>query len=139
VVHTDADGRPSPGCERVRRLGLPAHALPAPGTSEDVAMLLAAQAGATLIVAVGTHFSLVEFLDKRRGGMASTFITRLKVGAILVDAKGVSRLYRPGVTPAQIAVPLLSPVTPMTVIARHSAAVHRCLSWVSLAAMRWWR
>src|SRR5205823_2954459 len=58
VVHTYADGRPSPGWERIQRLGAPAYALPAPGTSEDVAMLLAAQAGAELIVAVGTHFSL---------------------------------------------------------------------------------
>jgi uncharacterized membrane-anchored protein len=139
VVHTYTDGRASPGWERVQRLGLSAHPLPAPGTSEDVAMLLAAQAGAELIVAVGTHFSLVEFLDKRRGGMASTFITRLKVGAVLVDAKGVSRLYRPGVSPAQIAVLLLSAVTPMIVIALHSAAVQRWLSVVSVAAKLWWR
>ena len=65
----------------------------APGMSEDVAMLLAYEAGATLIVAVGTHATMVEFLDKGRRGMASTFLTRLRLGPVLVDAKGVSRLY----------------------------------------------
>jgi uncharacterized membrane-anchored protein len=57
-------------------------------------MLLADEGGATLIVAVGTHGTLMEFLDKGRSGMASTFLTRLRVGGKLVDAKGVSRLYR---------------------------------------------
>ena len=66
----------------------------AAGTSEDIAMLLAYEKGAELIVAVGTHASMVEFLDKGRAGMASTFLVRLKVGPILVDAKGVSRLYQ---------------------------------------------
>jgi uncharacterized membrane-anchored protein len=67
---------------------------PAAGTSEDIAMLLADDKGAQLIVAVGTHATLMEFLDKGRSGMASTFLTRLRVGSKLVDAKGVSRLYR---------------------------------------------
>ncbi len=67
---------------------------PAAGTSEDVALLIADDKGAALIVAVGTHATLVEFLDKGRAGMASTFLTRLRVGGKLVDAKGVSRLYR---------------------------------------------
>ena len=71
---------------------------PAAATSEDIAMLLADEKGASLIVAVGTHATLVEFLDKGRGGMASTFLTRLKVGGKLVDAKGVSRLYRQNIS-----------------------------------------
>ena len=83
-----------PGLERVRRLGVEPVVFPATGTSEDVAMLLADDKGAELIVAVGTHATLVEFLDKGRSGMASTFLTRLRVGGKLVDAKGVSRLYR---------------------------------------------
>jgi uncharacterized membrane-anchored protein len=93
VVHAYADGR-APGLARVEELGLTAVVFPAAGTSEDVAMLLADEKGATLIVAVGTHATLVEFLDKGRSGMASTFLTRLRVGSKLVDAKGVSRLYR---------------------------------------------
>ncbi|MGH3322490.1 MAG: putative cytokinetic ring protein SteA [Streptosporangiaceae bacterium] len=93
VVHAYRDGR-SPGLSRVRSLGLEPVAFPATGTSEDIAMLLADDKGASLIVVVGTHASLVEFLDKGRAGMASSFLTRLRVGGKLVDAKGVSRLYR---------------------------------------------
>lgn len=93
VVHAYRDGR-APGLQRVHDLGRDAVTFPATGTSEDVAMLLADDKGADLIVAVGTHATLVEFLDKGRAGMTSTFLTRLRVGSKLVDAKGVSRLYR---------------------------------------------
>jgi uncharacterized membrane-anchored protein len=93
VVHAYPDGR-APGIERITELGLSAVTFPAMGTSEDAAMLLADSKGARLLVAVGTHASLVEFLDKGREGMASTFLTRLRVGPKLVDAKGVSRIYR---------------------------------------------
>ncbi len=93
VVHAYHDGR-APGLERITELGLEAVVFPALGTSEDAAMLLADSKGAQLLVAVGTHASLVEFLDKGRAGMASTFLTRLRVGPKLVDAKGVSRIYR---------------------------------------------
>jgi uncharacterized membrane-anchored protein len=62
------------------------------GISEDIALLLAYEKGAELIVAVGTHFNLIEFLERNRTGMSSTFVARLKVGEILIDAKGVSRL-----------------------------------------------
>jgi uncharacterized membrane-anchored protein len=93
VVHAYPDGR-APGLARVENLGVDAITFPAAATSEDIAMLLADERGARLIVAVGTHATLVEFLDKGRAGMASTFLTRLRVGAKLVDAKGVSRLYR---------------------------------------------
>jgi uncharacterized membrane-anchored protein len=93
IVHAYRDGR-APGVERVEKLGLQPIVFPALGTSEDAAMLLADSKGARLLVAVGTHASLVEFLDKGRSGMASTFLTRLRVGPKLVDAKGVSRIYR---------------------------------------------
>jgi uncharacterized membrane-anchored protein len=68
--------------------------VPVPGISEDVAMLLAYEKGAELIVAVGTHFNLVEFLERNRRGMSSTFVTRLRVGGKLVDARGVSKLFQ---------------------------------------------
>jgi uncharacterized membrane-anchored protein len=106
VVHAYRDGR-APGLERVHALGLEPVIFPATGTSEDVAMLLADDKGAELIVAVGSHATLVEFLDKGRSGMASTFLTRLRVGGKLVDAKGVSRLYRSRVSNVQITVLLL--------------------------------
>ncbi|HZO67506.1 MAG TPA: putative cytokinetic ring protein SteA [Kribbellaceae bacterium] len=107
VVHAYRDGR-APGSERLERLGVDASVFAAAGTSEDVAMLLADSKGASLIVAVGTHNSLVEFLDKGRSGMASTFITRLRVGAKLVDAKGVSRLYRSRVSTVQVVLLILA-------------------------------
>lgn len=92
VVHAYPGGR-APGAERLKELGLKHYIFEAPGTSEDIAMLMAFEGGASLIVAVGTHNSMVEFLDKGRAGMASTFLVRMKIGPILVDAKGVSRLY----------------------------------------------
>ncbi|HET8616774.1 MAG TPA: putative cytokinetic ring protein SteA [Actinomycetales bacterium] len=101
VVHAYRDGR-APGLERVRELGIEPVVFPATGTSEDVAMLLADDKGAELIVAVGTHATLVEFLDKGRSGMASTFLTRLRVGGKLIDAKGVSRLYRSRISNTQL-------------------------------------
>jgi uncharacterized membrane-anchored protein len=105
VVHSYPDGR-APGRHRLEELGLPFKLVPAPGTSQDVAMLIAAEKGARLIVSVGSQFNLVEFLDRNRKGMSSTFLTRLRIGEILVDAKGVSRLYqpRPGLTPLLVVI-----------------------------------
>jgi uncharacterized membrane-anchored protein len=94
IVHAYPDGR-APGRQRLLDMGLEHTLLPAAGTSEDVAMLMAHEKGATLIVSVGAHFNLIEFLDRKRGGMSSTFLTRLRIGEKLVDAKGVSRLYNP--------------------------------------------
>ena len=105
VVHSYPDGR-APGRARLDELSLPYKLVPAPGTSQDVAMLIAAEKGARLIVSVGSQFNLVEFLDRNREGMSSTFLTRLRIGEILVDAKGVSRLYhpRPGLTPLLVVI-----------------------------------
>jgi uncharacterized membrane-anchored protein len=91
LIHAYPGGE-APGAERVERLGLRYESVPTMGISEDVGMLLAYEKGAELIVAVGTHFNVIEFLERNREGMSSTFLTRLKVGEILIDAKGVSRL-----------------------------------------------
>jgi uncharacterized membrane-anchored protein len=91
LVHGYRDGL-APGEERAKRLGVEYQVVTATGISEDLALLLAFEKGSELIVAVGTHFNLIEFLERNRSGMSSTFITRLKVGEILIDAKGVSRL-----------------------------------------------
>ena len=91
LVHAYADGT-TPAAGRLDALGVGYHTVPATGVSEDVALLLAHEKGAALIVAVGTHFNLIEFLERDRAGMSSTFLARLRVGEILVDAKGVSRL-----------------------------------------------
>jgi uncharacterized membrane-anchored protein len=105
VVHSSLDGH-APGRHRLQELGLPYKLVPAPGTSQDVAMLIAAEKGARLIVSVGAQYNLLEFLDRNRQGMSSTFLTRLRIGEILVDAKGVSRLYqpRPGLTPLLVVI-----------------------------------
>jgi uncharacterized membrane-anchored protein len=113
VVHAYRDGR-APGVERVEQLGLEAVVFPALGTSEDAAMLLADSKGARLLVAVGTHASLVEFLDKGRSGMASTFLTRLRVGPKLVDAKGVSRIYRSQIKSWHLVLLVLSGLLALT-------------------------
>jgi len=103
IVHGYPDGR-APGQERLEDLGLESVVIPAAGTSQDIAMLLAYERGAALIVSVGAHFNLEEFLGKNRAGMSSTFLTRLRIGETLVDAKGVSRLYRPSVTGPHMAL-----------------------------------
>ena len=93
VVHAYPDGR-APGRERLASLGLEGFEVASVGTSEDIALLMAYELGASLIVAVGTHSNIVDFFEKGRRGMASTFLVRLKVGSILVDAKGLSQVYR---------------------------------------------
>ncbi|WP_344886528.1 putative cytokinetic ring protein SteA [Nonomuraea antimicrobica] len=114
VVHAYRDGR-APGLERVHQLGREAVIFPATGTSEDIAMILADDKGAELIVAVGTHGTLEEFLDKGRSGMASTFLTRLIIGSKLIDAKGVSRLYRSRITTSQLLLLVITALISMGV------------------------
>jgi len=126
VVHAYPDGR-APGLERVQRLGLPAKIFPAAGTSEDIAMLLAYEKGASLIVAVGTHSNMLDFLEKGRKGMASTFLVRLKIGSALVDARGVSQLYRNPVRPRHIAQIVLAALLPVAVVAALSPPIRELL------------
>src|SRR5437868_9012999 len=103
IVHAYPGGH-APGAQRLEEAGRPYTVFEAAGTSEDIALLLAYEKGAELIVAVGTHASVVDFLDKGRAGMASTFLVRLKVGPVLVDAKGVNRLYRSQVRRSDMAL-----------------------------------
>lgn len=115
VLHTYPDGR-APRLPRLQALGLDPVLLPASGTSEDVALLLADEKGASLIVVVGMHRSLSEFLDKGRPGMASTFLTRLRVDDKIVDAKGVSRLYQSRVSVTSL-IPLVLAAAVTVVVA----------------------
>lgn len=92
LVHAYPDGR-APGIGRIESLGLQAQCIPAPGTSEDIALLVAFEKNAELIVSLGTHTHMIDFLEKGRKGMASTMLVRMKIGSKLVDAKGVSKLY----------------------------------------------
>ena len=116
VVHTYPDGRETQGLKRVKALGVEYCTFKAPGTSEDIAMLLAYEKGAELIVALGAHFGVAEFLEKGRRGMSSTLLVRLKVGDRLVDAKGVSRLYRKPHSPLIICVLILAGILPVVVL-----------------------
>jgi uncharacterized membrane-anchored protein len=115
VVHAYPGGK-APGAPRLEALGLDYVRFESAGTSEDIAMLLAHEKGAELIVAVGTHNSMVEFLDKGRSGMASTFLVRLRVGPILVDAKGVNQLYRQRVRKRDLALLVMSALFTLVVV-----------------------
>lgn len=115
VVHAYRDGR-APGAARLEELGHEYLTIASEGTSEDIAMLLAWERGAELIVAVGTHNSMSDFLDKGRAGMASTFLVRMKVGPILVDAKGVSRLYRHQVRKRDLGLLVAAALITITII-----------------------
>jgi uncharacterized membrane-anchored protein len=101
IVHAYADGR-APGLARVQDLGIDAVTFPTSGTSEDAAMLLADENGADVVVAVGSSATMNDFLDRGRAGMASSFLTRLRLGAKVVDAQAVQRLYRTRVSGAAL-------------------------------------
>ncbi len=115
IVHAYPDGK-SPGKKRLEDLGLKAKIFPAPGTSEDIALLLAYENGAELITAVGTHSSMIDFLEKGRDGMGSTLLTRLKIGQKLVDARGISKIYQSQVPYKHWLGVLLSLMLPLLVI-----------------------
>jgi uncharacterized membrane-anchored protein len=129
VVHAYPDGR-APGRARVDVLGLPSVVLPMPGLSEDAAMLLAYERGAELIVAVGTRYNLVEFLERNRAGISSTFLTRLRVGDKLVDARGVSRLFRPRAGAAALIAFTLAGVAAVSAVLIASPELRHFLSLV---------
>jgi len=127
VHHVHPDGR-APGRENLIEWGVQYNEFVAEGTSEDVAMLLAAEGGAQLIVAVGTHATMVEFLDKGRKGMASTFLTRLRLGPVLVDAKGVSKLYEGRVRRLDLALLVVSALIAMITVVIVSQPIHTLLN-----------
>jgi len=136
IVHAYPDGR-APGRERLLELGLDHTLVPAAGTSEDVAMLMAFEKGADLIVSVGAHFNLIEFLDRKRGGMSSTFLTRLRIGEKLVDAKGVSRLYNPPSTFAPVALFLVAFAILLTIVVITSPALNDLVELLWLKVKIW--
>ncbi|MCX8006879.1 MAG: putative cytokinetic ring protein SteA [Coriobacteriia bacterium] len=134
VVHAYPDGR-CPGRERVSALGLSAVEWAMPGTSEDLALLLAYESGAEIIVAVGTHTNLIEQLDKGRKGAASTFLVRLKVGTRLVDAKGVSRLYKASVGAGEMIALTLAAIGVIAAVVVISPAA-RTVVWLLVLRVR---
>lgn len=137
VVHAYRDGK-APGLARVERLGVPHVVFPATGTSEDIAMLLADDKGAEVIVAIGTHATLVEFLDKGRSGMASTFLTRLRIGGKFVDAKGVSRLYRRRISNTQVGLLVVAGLVALLVALLSTTAGQTVFGLVGAEMDDWW-
>lgn len=131
VMHAYTDGR-CPARERLASLGVSGTEWRSPGMSEDLALMLASESGADLIVAVGTHWNLLEQLDKGRKGMASTFLIRLRIGPRLVDAKGVSKLYRASVQPSQLITLVAAGLTVISVIVFISPGVRAFLALVLL-------
>jgi uncharacterized membrane-anchored protein len=133
IHHVHPDGR-NPGFEELQAFGKPYVEFVVEGTSEDAAMLLAYEAGAKLIVAVGTHDTMVEFLDKGRAGMSSTFLTRLRLGPMLVDAKGVARLYEPTVRRGDLLLLVAAAMLVVVVITLVSEPVRVLLDglWLSM-------
>jgi uncharacterized membrane-anchored protein len=136
IVHAYPDGR-APGRERLLGMGLEHTLVPAAGTSEDVAMLMSYEKGADLIVSVGAHFNLIEFLDRKRGGMSSTFLTRLRIGEKLVDAKGVSRLYNPPSTFAPVALFFAAFAILLTIVVITSPALNDVVDLLWLKVKIW--
>lgn len=126
IVHAYTDGS-APGLERIESLGLKAKTFPAPGTSEDIAMLLGYEYGARLIVAVGAHSNLIDFLEKGRKGMGSTFLVRLKVGSVLVDAKGVAELHNTSIKKRYFIVLLMSAIIPVLIVMANSPSISQYL------------
>lgn len=137
VVHAYPNGK-APGLARVQELGVEHVVFPAAGTSEDITMLLADEKGAELIVALGTHATLVEFLDKGRAGMSSTFLTRLKVGSKLIDAKGVSKLYRPRITNWQMGLLVVAGLLAMLAALGSTTGGQTFIGLVAANMDAWW-
>jgi uncharacterized membrane-anchored protein len=137
VHHVHPDGR-DPGREQLEQAGVAYETFMTEGTSEDAAMLLAYEAGAELIVAVGTHATMVEFLDKGRKGMASTFLTRLRLGPMVVDAKGVSRLYQGRIRRRDLLLLVGSAVAAMVAMVAASHSLHVFLDGFRLWFDRTW-
>ncbi|MBO0851888.1 MAG: thiamine pyrophosphokinase [Pseudonocardia sp.] len=144
VVPAFADGH-APGLHRVQDLGAGAVTFPASGNPEDLALLLAHHHGATLIVTIGFQATLGEFLDRSRAGSnASTFLTRLRVGSILVDGRAVAALYRSPVSAGAVAMllvaVLLATVTTLLVSDAGPALLGylaRAWSWSLLTVTGW--
>jgi uncharacterized membrane-anchored protein len=131
IVHAYTDGR-APGLKRVQDLGLDAIVFPAPGTSEDIAMLIAYEYGAELLVALGTHSNMIDFLEKGRKGMASTFLVRLKIGSKLIDAKGVNLLYKSKLKFKYICALILTALFPILILVSLSPSVKQFLQLMQL-------
>ena len=129
VLPADPDGH-ARGLERIQDLGIGAVTFPASGGAADLALLLADHHDAALIVTVGAAASLDEFFDRgRRDSNPATFLTRLKVGSKLVDAKAVATLYRSRVSGGAIALLVLAALVAVIVAVLASNMGSEVIDW----------
>lgn len=133
IVHAYPDGT-APGLLRIEQIGLKAKMIPSLGTSEDIAMLLAYEKQAEIIVALGAHSNMIDFLEKGRKGMASTMLVRMKIGTKLIDAKGVSKLYQPKTQWKDITLMGMAALTPIMAISMINHDMLRLLEmmWMNI-------
>ena len=136
VVHGYQNGA-APGQPRINEMGIPSTVFHYPGTSEDIAMLIAYEKGAELIAMVGGHTNLIEFLDKDRKGMASTFLVRLRVGSILVDAKGISQIYHTRLKSWHLLLMVLAALITISIIIAFSEPVRQFITVLAMRFQVW--
>ena len=136
VVHGYPDGG-APGKSRLDDMELPSTVFHYPGTSEDIAMLIAYEKDSELIAMVGGHNNLIEFLDKDRKGMASTFLVRLRVGPTLVDAKGISQLYQTRIKAWHLVMMVTAALIVIAIVILLSEPVRQLISVLAMRFQVW--
>jgi uncharacterized membrane-anchored protein len=130
VLPADADGH-APGLERIQDLGVGAMTFPAAGSATDLALLLADHHGAALLVTAGHTANIETFFDRsRQHSNPSTFLTRLRVGEKLVDAKAVATLYHNRISAAAIAFLVLAMLVAVSIVLWVSRTDAVVMHWV---------
>jgi len=100
--------------------------------AEDLALLLAAHHGASMIVTVGLSATMAEFLDRGRSGSnASTFLTRLQIGGSVVDSRVIAGLYRSRVSTGAILLLILAALIAAGMALFVSTAGDAVLVWLT--------
>jgi uncharacterized membrane-anchored protein len=130
VVPAFNDGH-APGLHRVQDLGASAVTFPSTANPEDLALLLAAQHGASMVVTVGLSATMTEFLDRGRSGSnASTFLTRLQVGGAIVDSRVIAALYRSRVSTGAVVLMIVAALVAVVAALFVSTAGDALLVWL---------
>ncbi|MGN2640102.1 putative cytokinetic ring protein SteA [Nocardia takedensis] len=129
ILPADTDGH-AKGLDRIQDLGIGATTFPSSGSAADLALLLAHHHGAALIVTAGAAASLDDFFDRgRRDSNPATFLTRLKVGSTLMDAKAVATLYRNRMSGVAVAMVVLAALVAVIVVLLASNTGGDVLNW----------
>lgn len=116
IVTTGAEGS-SGGLLRIDRMGLARTVVNTTVRPQDLALLIADQADARVIVLAGADRTLTSMLDSGQTAAAADFVTRLRVGSRLHDAEAVARMHRPRISGWLVALLLLVSVMALGVAA----------------------